>query len=186
MADIVRVTNLGSEDFKGAFNSQPFTIPAGGDAIIDREAAIIWFGDWTVRNLGTEQKHQFRRMEVERLKGLYGSHYDDPRDDPRIPAPLYAQEKWAQNKPFVKIEETDGTKVITILEDESGSTLPIADAPAHDVAAAVAAMQDQIIKLQDAVAEAQGAAVKAPTDSPERGQRKRGPVAVDAMREADG
>jgi len=86
----------------------------------------------------------------------------------------------------VEITETDGTKCITVLEDESGSSLPIEDAPAGDVAAAVAAMQKQIDQLQDAVAEAQGQAVKAPTDSPERGQRRRGPVSVDAAREADG
>jgi len=94
MADIVVVKNVGPDDFKGAFNSKPFVIPAGGDAFLDREAAFIYFGDWNARNLGTDQKMQFRLMEVNRLKGMYGAHYDDPRDDPRIPAPLYAHEKW--------------------------------------------------------------------------------------------
>ncbi len=185
MADIVRCRNLGSQDFKGSYDNKPFTVPAGSEAIIDREAAFIWFGDWNARNLGQDQKHQFRRMEVQRLRGIYGANYDDPREDPRISDPRTADEKWAFNKPHIEVYETDGRKLITVLEDESGTTLPIEDAPAEDVASAVAAMQDQINRLQAAVEEAQGHDVKAPTDSPERGQRKRGPVSVDAMREAD-
>ena len=179
MADIVRVKNVGSADFHGAYDNRPFVIAPGSEAIIDREAACIWFGDWNARNLGPEQRHQFRRMEVERLKGLYGAHYDDPRDDPRISAPMYAEEKWAANAPHVEIYETDGTKVTTVIEDPTGSTLPIENAPAADVAAA-ATMQKEIERLQSAVSELQGRDVKAPTDSPERGTRRRGPVAVEA------
>lgn len=186
MADIVRVKNRAGVPFEGRYNNQPFTIPARGDSIIDREAAIIWFGDWEARDIGRDPRMHFRSQEVARLKGLYGAHFDDPREDPRFENPLTADEKWERNKPQIDLFEADGTPIISVIADPTGKGLPIEGAPAEDLAAVMADMQRQMTELQSKLIAAQEAASTSdiPEDSPnDAPRRRRGPVTVEQARD---
>lgn len=186
MADIVQVENRADQDFKGAYNSKVFIVPAGKKTIIDREAAVIWFGDWNTRNIGSDPRTQYRHRELERLKGIYGAHFDDPREDPRIPEPLRAEEKWEANKPNIALFDTDGSRIVSIIEDPEGAQLPLEDAPAEDLAAAMATLQAQMAEMQSKLIAAQEAQStnQIPEDTPESApRRRRGPVTVDASRE---
>ena len=186
MADIVIATNESDRDFHGRFNSVPFIIPAGGDAFIDREAAVLWFGDWTLRNIGHEDRTQFRLAELNRLKGLYGAGYDDPREDPRVPSPRNAAEKWAANQPKVKLREADGTAIPTVIEDPSGETLSLEDAPQNDLARALSSMQAQMDALKAQMAE-NVIPTDVPVDDPgSAAKRRRGPVSMEPSREEAG
>lgn len=186
MADIVTVENRSSEDFRGAYNSKSFVVPAGKKTIIDREAAVIWFGDWNTRNVGSDPRTQYRARELERLKGLYGALFDDPLEDPRIPDPLRGEQKWAANKPNVALYEADGKAIVSVIEDPAGEGLPLEDAPAEDLAAAMATLQAQVAEMQSKLIAAQEAQAtnQIPEDTPEDApRRRRGPVTVDASRE---
>lgn len=185
MADVVIAKNESDSAFRGKYNNVPFVIPAGGDQIIDREAAIVWFGDWNARNIGDNEHLQYRSKEELRLRGMYGASFDDPRDDPRIPEPKTGEQKWETNRPRIKLFETDGKPIVSVLDDPDGTDLPIEQAPTENLAAAMADMQKQIADMQSRLEKAQEAAatVEIPEDDPgEAPKRRRGPVTVDASR----
>ena len=186
MADVIVARNRGDKPFEVKFNSRITTIPAGGEAIIDREAAVVWFGDWEARNVGKAEMHQFRSQELARLKGLYGAHFDDRPGDPRTPEPLTADEKWVRYCPQIELYNTSNERIIGILDDPTGHSLPLEDAPSDVLAAAVNRMQSEMedLKAQIAAANEAKATIDIPVDSSENSpQRRRGNVKVDAALE---
>lgn len=189
MPDVVIARNKSKEPFKGKYNSVPFVIPAEGEALLDREAAVIWFGDWTTRNIGSEDRLQFRTQEWNRLRGMYGAGFDDPLEDRRIEEPLQADQKWERNKPKIELFDSDGTPIVGVIDDPAGATLPLEGAPAGDITAAMAEMQRQMDVLQSqvlAAKEAQSVSTIQEDDPTTATRRRRGPVAVDSPREDAG
>lgn len=185
MADVILVKNVGSDPFDVRYNSRSTIIPPQDTAIVDVEAAKLWFGDWDARNVGKEERHQFRSQELARLKGLYGAHYDDDmrQPDPRIPEPLFAEQKWDRNQPRIELYEQDGTRIISVLDDPKGDSLPLEDASSDVLARTIEQMQKQLEDMNQRLLKAQEAqsTMDIPTDSPETApQRRRGAVKVDA------
>lgn len=189
MPDVVVVKNLSDKPFRGKYNSRPFVIPANGDALLETEAAVIWFGNWQARNVGNLPANQFRAQEYERLRGLYGSHYDDrPQDEGWvIDKALKADEKWEQNRPRVEIYEQDDhgntKRVVGVLEDPEGTELPLEETPSVDLAGVVAEQQRQIDQMQAALDSLKSQTSGAPVDSPNRVKRNRGAITPEPARE---
>lgn len=185
MAEVIIVRNTGTSDLDVRFNSRSTIIKPDESGIVETDAAKLWFGDWDARNMGREERHQFRTHELARLRGIYGAHFDDDfrTEHPSIPEPLLADQKWERNRPHVELFEQDGTRIISVLDDPEGKTLPLEEA-SHDVLArTVEDMQAQLAQMQEQLAKAQEAqdTLSVPTDSPDTSpQRKRGAVKVDA------
>lgn len=186
MADVVMVRNVADKPFDVRYNSRSTIINPDETGIVDSEAAKLWFGDWEARNIGREERHQFRTRELERLKGIYGAHFDDDfrAEHPSIPEPLLADQKWERNRPRVELYNQSGERIISVLDDPEGNTLPLEDASQDVLARTVSQMQSQLDELKDQLSKAQEAqaTLDIPTDSPDTSpQRRRGQVKVDAV-----
>lgn len=181
--DIVRVVNKGTEDHVGTFDGKPYRIPAGGEALLDKEAAIKDFGNWDARNLGSEPRLRKREHEVQRLRGLRGVVAGSKipvmvggkgkyKDD-GYPEEVLADQVWRERMPNVEIYLMDGTKVTTVLEDPEGTTLPLEDAPQEDLARTINAMKAEMEKMQRAFESTleKQAQVEVPVDLPENAPR---------------
>lgn len=173
--DHVRVHSDMDSDFHLQFNSRPYIIPAGSDAILPREAACIWFGDWTRRG-------DDRRKEYERIRGRYGT----------LEGFEGAQERWEKNRPNVRILEIDGSEVSSIINDPDGETLSIIGSSEATKEATIEAMQAQIQTMAAQLQGLQNGEVgpgsevgeDSPTSAPRR--TKRAPVVVPAREAAVG
>lgn len=185
MADVVICKNVGDKPIDVRYNSRSTVIEPGESGIVESEAAKLWFGDWDQRNIGKDERNQHRTAELERIKGLFGSLFDDDirNPDPRLEKPLLAHQKWERNRPQVELYNQDGTRIISVLDDSTGATLPLDEAPTDVLARTVEQMQAQITAMEQMLAKAQEAqdTLSVPTDSPDTSpQRKRGAVKVDA------
>lgn len=106
-----KVTNLAKEDFRDTFCNQEYVIPAGKTGIVPDDACSLWFGHSTLLD---QDREPLRRQEFERLKIRYGA-YDDV-------------DLWEREKPLVTVEDIEGNKITTVIEDPTGET--ISPAPA--------------------------------------------------------
>lgn len=152
MANICRVRNLGSKPLLGAYDSQPYRIDPGETAIIDVECAKKDFGDWECRNFGEGKNH--RLDEYHRIRGLMGvmegarvpsGEYDEDGRPVEVPSGVLVETRL----PKVEIHLADGTKVVSVLEDPEGRSLPVASE--LDQTRAIESMQEEIKKLSDAL-----------------------------------
>lgn len=192
MADVVYVVNNGDKPHEGKLNGVPYVIPTDGERhIMDREAAVKDFGDWTARNLGPRPRDRKRDKEYTRILGLYGLHKGAMvparsengqaviEDDGRVKEVLSDnfRSKWL---PKVEIFEQDGTKAITVIEDPEGKTLPLEGAAAEDVTRVVASQDERIAALERQLQEtynltaASQETVSAPKDEPKTAKRPQG------------
>lgn len=131
LAGYVTVRNLHDDrELKGSYNSEPWVIPAGKSAVLPREAAIIAFGDWEsrpgirVRNPDTGlYEHNAREVEFARIRGRCGVAEGAvlELDGKEVPSEALLEDRL----PKVQIEEMDGTKVVTVVEDPKGEGLPV-------------------------------------------------------------
>lgn len=161
MADIVRVINDGLKPLRVVFDSRATIIPPGGEGIVEREAAVIHFGDWTA----TGAK---RAAEVRRLRGLAGSNEDGK-------SALEHDAVWNERKPQVTLIDGDGSPIIGVLDDPEGTSMVPAMAP--DPARQISLLQEQLDRLQAQMAEShqpQPGRSDATEDRPDLAVRKRG------------
>lgn len=183
MADVCRVKNLGSQPLIGAYDSQPYRIDPEETGLLDVECAKKDFGDWTLRNWG--EGKNFRFDEFQRIRGLKGimegsmvptGNRTKEGTWEEVPSNLLLDDRM----PKVEITLMDGSKVITVLEDPEGRTLPLENASQVDQAHAIESMQEQIAKLTDALdsMKNQQAHVEIPKDTPQskRPQQKKSDV----------
>ena len=167
MADIVVCKNLGQVPLKVAYNSRVTVIPAGGQGFLDREAAIIHFGNWEARN------HQRpdgtwvydRRFELQRIKGLAGSDKDGK-------SALEHPEVWEARRPRVELFTPDNQRIVQVADDPDGDSLVEETKP--DVAAQMRWMEAQLEALRQQLDERDAAdPVMIPEDTPETAVRRR-------------
>jgi hypothetical protein len=118
--EVVRLHNVGSQDFRGKYDGVRYVIQAGGQAIVPVEAMQHWLGRPHAIDRGRWRE---RTDEFNRLKQLYGSAFVDPEVD----GPIDEEAKWARNKPFLEAYDLDGTRIITVVDDPKGEHLNPAD-----------------------------------------------------------
>lgn len=164
MADTVRVHNKGTKDLSLAHDSKLTVVPAGGDGFIERECAIIHFGNPAVRN-NPAAPHQddrdARKMEYQRVLALYVSLGDGvSRDDLSV-------------LPSAEVYELSGEKWTTVLEDPEGKTLPVQGAPEPEKENLIASMQSQIQRLQEQIDQATSQPIAVNEDTPRPAKMKR-------------
>lgn len=155
LRDHVRVHNDGDSDILVQFNSQPFLIPAGQAGLLPREAACKDFGNWDAR--GDDREREYRR-----LRGLYGA-LDGMAGD---------TERFNSNRPKVRIFETDGEQVVTVMEDPIGKGLPVVGQPLDETQAIIAEMRREIDELKNGREPESHAALAVPDDTPETAPRR--------------
>lgn len=129
--DAVRIRNVGKAPIQVAYNSQVTILPVDTDAFMEREAAAIHFGNWTLS--GAE-----REAEYKRLRGLGGS-------DKEGRSAMEDDAVWDLVRPRVEIYELSGERITTILDDPAGHSITYAKPLDYD--AQLAALQDQVNRL---------------------------------------
>lgn len=150
LRDHVRVHNDGDVDLLVQFNSQPFLIPAGGAGLLPREAACKDFGNWDTR--GEDRDREYRR-----LRGIYGTLEGQPGDE----------ERWKANRPKVRIFETTGEQVVTVIEDPQGKDLPVVGQALDETQSLIAEMRAEIDELKAArYPQVEAATGSIPEDTP--------------------
>lgn len=141
MPDIVRVKNLGTTPLRLVYNSQPTVVAPKQEGFIERECAVIYFGNPNLRNDPTAEHFDdknARNIEFNRLRGMYGASvgYEG------------ADALWEQNKPKAEVAEVSGEKWTTVIEDPQGKDLSVVGMPEPDKEQVLIAMQRQIQELQ--------------------------------------
>lgn len=176
MAEMYEVTNLGDSELRCAFNSRLTVIGPNETKLLDRECAVIHFGDWTRRG-------DARRDEYRRLRGQAGCLpgaliYDDDGN------PVNPDVLWAQIQPKVVIKEYAGDEVVTVLEDPDGDRLSMQGAPEQDKERMLQQMRAQLDRLESELSSERAAkdAVHVEEDSPQTAtqRRRREPQVVQA------
>lgn len=165
LRDHVRVHNEGEEDILVRYNSQPYLIPAKGDAIIPREAACKDFGDWTTRGKDRTKEHA-------RLRGLYGALDGIAGDN----------ERYESNRPKVRITEVSGEAVVSVMDDPKGENLPSDISRPQEIPEGyIEQIVEREIQRRLGQDESPQAAVAVPDDLPEtapRRTRKNAPISL--------
>lgn len=143
--EVVRVLNEDLErEFRGSYNGQRYVIPPGGSVIVPTEACWHWCGrQWLVDEPPLRLE---RTREMERLKIYYGAHFNDTNP------PRTVEEKWAANKPNLRVTTVDGERYVTMLDDPEGKEV----SPASQTIAERNLLADQVDKLRRELAAMQG------------------------------
>lgn len=172
LPDHVRVKNLAEDNLVLRYNSQEYVVPAEGDALVPAECAAIWFGDWNKRN--TDRKPD-RNKEVTRLRGLYGAHAGFEGADTR----------WEERQPKVELYTADGQRLIGVLDDPSGDTLPAVGGEYN--AKLIDDMRTRMQEMEARMQEMTGGLEDIPEDTPDKppARKKRKPQ-VEPAREETG
>lgn len=164
--DSVRVRNIGSQPFKGAYDNRPYLIPPGEERFLDREAIMIHTGDWLLR--GEERRNEYRRV-----RGKYGclpgeAVYEMSADGTVITVP--SDQVWESRRPRLEVTELDGTICVLPIDDPDGTSMPIKDSTDEDKERMLARMQAQIDRMQAELErerqDARQPTVIAPEDTP--------------------
>jgi hypothetical protein len=170
VADLIRVRNVGKANLRIAYNSQVTVIPKDGEAFVDREAACIHFGDWTLRNRPMSplpEERDARRNEFYRLKGMYGAHAALESDSPGL---------WAKNRPHVQLFEMDGTPLPSVIEDPEGESLTAEDPADINRDDLIRTMHSQMQAMAERLEELESSPVEVPEvpeDTPEQASPRR-------------
>lgn len=139
---VVRVRNVGHEDFTSKYANVPYTIRAGQETIVPFLAMCLWLGHPDAVDI--DKRRQYRLEEFQRLQARYGT-YDDI-------------DAWEVGKPKLEAYSVDGVRLITVVDDHEGSHLRVETSTAQEKATmlnAMAAMQEQMAAMQRKMEEMQ-------------------------------
>lgn len=159
----LKVTNLANEEWRDSFANQPYVIPPNHTAIIDSDAVKLWTGDYEALD---RPNNPARLAEFMRLKVRYGCS-DDP-------------EMWERDKPVLAVEDIEGNKITTVIEDPTGETINPPPAQSTDLLVledALRKQQRQIEILTEELATRKATEiatqVELPADTPENAPTSR-------------
>lgn len=165
MAEVVHCKNIGTIPHASAFNSRPYVIKPGQSAILEREAAVKDFGDWSLRNESAEI-HK-RLDEYHRVQGHYGCGPDTIRDE-NTPV-------WDEVMPRVELSDESGNPIISVLDDPQGNSLPEDTTGQDGLERQLDLMRQRMAELEDMLNRGQDRpAVVVAEDSPDTAPRRRG------------
>lgn len=173
MASLVRVKNLGKTVLRLGHNSEVTVIAPGSEGFVDRECAARYFGNWTLRNTKEEA---FRLDELNRLKGLAGCNEHGV-------SALIDEGVWEDRKPQVELHDLEGKKIITVLDDPTGETLPLVD-ESPNLQRQIEVLQEQLDTMRELMESGPETPVIVEEDAPGVTKRKPGrPAKVEAFSE---
>lgn len=139
---VVRVRNVGDEDFTALYANVSYTIPAGQETIVPFLAMCLWLGHPDAVDI--DAKRKYRLEEFQRLTARYGTY--DNLDD------------WYECKPKLEAYSIDGNRLVTVVDDYEGNHLRVESSTAQEKATmhtAMAAMQEQMAAMQRKMEEMQ-------------------------------
>lgn len=125
---IVKIRNVGTTDWVDGFDGTRYKIPAGAEVYLPVGAAITWLGDWHAHNDG---RNNDRFAEHERLRMRYGAYENDGL--------------WEQMKPKLEVYTTEGSRILTVVDDAADGTRPIIDLTENPGAGGAA---DRLVQLE--------------------------------------
>lgn len=143
--DVVRLRNVGAEQWVGKYANQDYRMNPGQEAIVSFAAACLWFGHPDA--VDVDDRNRYRTEEHERLRVRYGV-YDSPI------------EVWDANTPNIEVHDLDGNRLITVVDDPEGKHLN----PAVSSQQEKTLMVEQMTRMQQ-----QMKAMQAQMDQAERG-----------------
>jgi hypothetical protein len=126
VGDILKVTNVGTKLFRGAWDLVDYVIPPGSSDYLPFEIICVCFGD--PRSSATVRSHRDargivgflpdRQSEVRRLRLLYSHGFGDFTGKEGVDV------VWEADKiPHVEVETLQGQRVFTVLDDPAGSSV---------------------------------------------------------------
>lgn len=142
--DIVRINNVGTEEFIDKYDGATYRIPVGGETMVPLDAVILWCGHPEAND--ADPRNRVRQMEWERLRTRYGVYEET--------------EKLAHLFPKLEVWGLDGTRVVTVLDDPEGVKTTTEKAP-DTAEKRLAQLEAEIRVLRNALAETAAAEVNA-------------------------
>lgn len=102
--EIVRVKNAGTTPFKDGYDSQPYLIPPGSEAVVPYEAACLWLGDPNARDI--DARHRNRVEAFARLRVRWGVY-----DNLTEASDLF---------PKLEVYDLEGHRIYMVVDDPDG------------------------------------------------------------------
>lgn len=133
--DSVRLVNQGDKPWKDMYDGVRYAIPVGGETFVPFPAACLWFGH--PDSIDVDDKNRHRTDEMTRLRVKYGLYENDV--DPRT-----GEDLWAKNVPQIAVVSLSGQRVVTVLDDPTGSNIT----PTQQTVAAQSQVTDMLAGMQ--------------------------------------
>lgn len=117
---VVRVVNEGDTDFVDMYDSQPYRIPAGGQAFVEYDAICLWLGHPEATNF--DPRNRVRVAEYQRLRTRYGV---DARSLEMSTAKIAVDNEalFDSMRPRLACYTVEGVPIVTVADDPEGTTL---------------------------------------------------------------
>ncbi len=137
--EMVRVTNIGDEDFTDGYANQRYRVPAGDRVIVPWAAACLWFGDPEIIDRPTLSQYD-RRDEVDRLYMRMGCYDGDGES---------STSRFQRRKPTVLVETLEGTALPMLVDAMDGTVKDVpVSLPQGDERSALAGELERMKAMQ--------------------------------------
>lgn len=136
--EMVRVTNVGNDDFTDGYANQKYRVPSGDKVIIPWGAACLWFGDPEIIDRPTLSQFD-RRDEVDRIYMRMGCYDGDGET---------AASRFQRRKPAVLVESLEGAAIPMLVEQMDGSVNTPVSLPQGDERTALAGELERMKAMQ--------------------------------------
>lgn len=118
--DVIRLSNVGDQDFTQSFNGRSYTIPAHGQLMVDYDAMCLWLGHPDANDF--DPRNRVRVQEYTRLRGRYG--VDAKALELSIDhTPFDETELFHTMKPSLEAFDMAGNRLLTVADDPDGDFL---------------------------------------------------------------
>lgn len=109
MSSLVKLVNVGDEDFVDTFAGAKYIIPAGVGELVPDGAMRLWLGDPQAQD---QPRERMRKDEHDRLKVRFGANSGMQGD---------VRGFWDDVKPTLEAYTTSGERIWTVLDDPEGT-----------------------------------------------------------------
>ncbi len=138
---IVRIKNVGDTDFKDLFDGRTYLIPANSETFVDYDAMCLWLGHPLANDF--DPRNRVRVAEYQRLRTRYGV-------DARmltlntLGTTVDDTELFTQMRPKLEVYDVDGSVILTVADDPSGTFLTAPDTQSGNIQELILARMHQM------------------------------------------
>jgi len=118
--DVIRLENVGDQDFNALFNGRSYSIPAHSNLMVDYDAMCLWLGHPDANNY--DPRNRVRVQEYQRLRERYG--VEAKALELSIDhTPFDQAELFHSMKPSLEAFDMANNRVLTVADDPDGDFL---------------------------------------------------------------
>lgn len=118
--DVVRLVNEGDTPFTDMYGSRPYSIPVGGQLMVDYDAVCLWLGHPQANDY--DPRNRVRTQEYHRLRSRYG--VDAQELEMQLQKlPVDTDELFQRLRPSLAAYDMAGDRIVTVADDPSGDSL---------------------------------------------------------------